>query len=365
MKRFPLLIASILLPYFIVAQAFLGLTEGKYNGTTSIFSNPALGLSSKYSWDATIGGGHVFLETNYARLPNSNLFDVYSNYEEIDIIEIDTPLIAYQKPLLFNRIIGKGKVDGHFQIMGPSLNIKIRDDISLGFSIRMRGMFSSYDIPSGLGFYPIQNLPESEVISYSEFDLSTAIWAEYNLHLAKKFDNKQTIGASVRVYSPYGGSYIALHDPFSFVLENGELTTESNFDFKGGLSEISTERKGLGLGIDLGYLKVLNETSRLGISILDIGMMNFSGFTYEAIAGKGDVFLQSDYISKSIDSIFIQLNQDFGHTLGKEGNFALGAPTAISFQYTTNVHKDISVNFNWIQRLKLAKAQLLLYFLFE
>lgn len=378
----------------IHAQEMLGVTLGNYSGSTSVLINPALLTSSKLYADFNLISADVFFRNNFAYIPGSDatIYDLLKSNPDLPTYGADNNnFIYYQnEKLKFTTLSVKA--------MGPSAMLQIgRHALALTTGVRYfaSGNNVPWEVPvfayEGIKYRPLHN------INFSDYDLdfSTTAWAEVGLSYAynvyRFLDNKLTFGLSVKYLMGYSGAYVS-SDHVDYVVQNdsviiiNSMTTEvgvalpvdySNNDF---LSAPTIKGSGVGLDIGVVYTKMKSVDParwrnrlcaqpyddyiyRLGISIIDIGRLNYK--QNAQLHAFNDV---SVYWENFDTTNFSNVNQLVGEmselfygdpAASYQGNsVTIGLPTALSVQFDYHHYKNLYLGVFWIQPIRTNKHSL-------
>ena len=389
----------MLLIFFRVSksQEMLGVTLGNYSGVNSILVNPAMIANTKYYIDINVASADFFFRNNFAYIPASDasIYDVIWNSENL-------PTYGPPNDLNFtyydNKKLKLATVSS--KILGPSAMLQLGKH---SFALSTYAQFLTtanripYEMPL-LGYYGVDE-PALQYINYIDYDISgvSAAWMSLGLSYAytlyEKYDQKITLGATLKYLWGYAGIYVESSNAdyifWNDTLPSGDVVRTmniKNLNATAGYSlpinysnsdELMNDPlfKGRGFGGDIGvvYKKkkgVDNESwnklcsqefdeyvYRIGISILDIGSL-----TYKSNAEKHEYIDVSKYWEDYDTTSFTNVN-DLTSQLSSlfygdpnasyAGNkIIIGLPTAVSVQADYNIYKNFYAAGYWIQPIR-------------
>ncbi|MDB4088063.1 DUF5723 family protein [Flavobacteriales bacterium] len=337
------------------AQENLGIRNDNFNPVNSQFLNPSSIVDAKPWLDINIIGASAYLRNNFAFYPNSNLLK-FDQYNEDPNYKLN---------------LDKIKAFGDFEITGPSASIALgRHSVSV-FS-NVRGVVNAKNIPGILG-----KLTGNEGLTLADtgtYDINNAriksmIWGEigitYGKILIANNDNMLTGAISVKRLFGFQNASILIDDALVRVptLDNQTLVqTNGKYSYtEPGLNS----GKGWGTSIGLTYKKMkddvtsyiphstlsgceqINYKYKIGVSLLDIGYINFNNNSYfgdfDETTSVDDINSLSDIQSES------QSNQS-----GLK--YKAWLPAAASIQVDYSLTDRVYVNGTIIQNIPTANT---------
>lgn len=362
MTKYLALIVFVLFLSATTAQEKTGLTLGKHNGITATHINPALSLRSENKWQLTLGGGHLFADTNYGYITNTNPLDLARNQNEVYIPESDGDrgTIPGERTAVF-KASGKSYVDARAEVIGPGFLWKLNETTSVGLSTRMRAMASSFDIPEVVNYNTANNLAPDSIYVLEQGRGSGMVWAEIGLHYAQQLDEQYQIGGTVKYLRSYASAYGKNEFAFDFEEfdnENLDIITDGSFSLGYPASEEGLAASGNGLGIDMGIsaMDVLGAGSLVGFSILDLGIVKTNAPSRTYGFDSSFELDGSRYNSTTeLDVLRTQLDMDF-IVVDSSATYTMLLPTALSAQVVYPISKQLTVEGAWTQRVVPTKS---------
>lgn len=378
------------------AQELLGLTLGNYSGTAGLMLNPAGMTTNKVFLDINLTTVDFFVRNNFVYLPKDDftIWDAFKkDYTFPTYGDDNKSLIYYKNQNLKNATI-------NVRVLGPSVMLQVGDHafaITTGVRYFITGSRIPWDIAelgyNGLEYTPLHNIEFND----NDFSFNTNAWMEVGLSYAyivqNTFDRQVSIGISIKKLWGYGGGYLKVDNIDYVVVDdttiniknlNAEVAFSVPLDYDNGdFNGSNPTFRGSGVGIDIGAVfikkkhvgknswrgkKLCSQTYedyiyRIGISILDIGRVKYTG----------NAQLHSfDNVSKywsSLDTIgFTNINElmrQFSNTLIGDPNASLisntikiGLPTAISVQAAFNLENNLYIGAMWIHPLRINRGAL-------
>lgn len=346
----------------IYSQERAGLVLGQYNGVNALSLNPANSFNSANNWDVQLGGAHLFMQTNYGFVTQSNLFKLLKNHESVFIPERRSDIITHPDTMVmrFNEN-GNTRADLKAEILGPGFLFRFREKYTLGLSTKFRSLTQSFNIPHLANFYVAQNLEIDSIYNFPSSIASAIAWPEINLHFGVAINESLNLGVTAKYLGSYFSTYGQIDSDFDFSqFAQDEYDIVSGGSFTIAYPE-NVEAGPPGIGLDLGVTikDVFQENSTLGLSILDVGIVKNKGEKITYLFDT-DLVLDSENYSSidDLDSLKQQLAQDFEIEAGSVQNgYYTALPAAIAIQYSFFAAQNVSVSSYWVQRLPLPTAQ--------
>lgn len=389
------------------AQQLLGISGSNYAGTNSVYNNPANIADSRHKVYVNLVANDIFMANNYV-----------GYNAPFSIFELLTNSAAQEYRNRNNVIIFKNAYydinsDGepfHLNILndlrGPSFLYTINSKRSIGLLSRVRTIVNFTGVP-----LPLANLirlgTDTLLLKNQDFSVSNTVlnvnsYAEFGISYGQvlKDEDEEFIKVGItlkRVAGIYNANinieeanYDIINDPSEprkQILNLSRLkatygnTTEDAFkNTKPGLSWIfGNQSAGSGWGIDLGivyeYRSEIRKYSyrqkgvqkldpsknkyqyRIGVSILDIGGINYNNPFYVRnwevdINNKN---FKSDDVRdvKGLDDAFKRINQVVGLRDDQSASkFSVGLPTAFQVNSDYHIKDNFYVNSLWVQGLR-------------
>ncbi len=368
------------------AQEMFGLSLGNYSGVNSIIANPAM-LTHQHNFvDVNIIGADIFVNNNFAYIPGAD-------YNMWDAVRIK-PLPAYEdgNNFLYYKNEDLKSMATNVRVLGPSAMMQYGKH-AFGFSTALRVFAAGTGVPwempvfgyEGMSYTPLQNIQFNDY----NMDLQANVWGEIGLSYAYDayhfLDNQVTVGISVKYLLGYSGAYGDISN-VEYMVQNDSVINITNLDAEVGFAlpidynnsdfpDSGPTFKGSGLGIDIGAVFVKRKNIddkrwrrpceqryedyvyRIGVSILDIGRINYKNnaqlHTFENVG-----VLWQNYDTVSFDNV----NQVVGEMSNlfygdpdaslKGNSIKVGLPTALSVQADYHFKDNIFFGAYWIQPIR-------------
>lgn len=364
-----------------------GLTLGNYSGVNSIIANPAMMTHQHKYLDVNIIGANIFGANNFIYIPGSdyNMWDAV-NTRPLPKYEDGRNFLYYDNQELKDLIT-------NVRILGPSAMMQVGKH-AFGFSTAMRVYTSGNKVPwempmfgyGGLRYKPLQNIQFND----HNFDFQSNVWGEIGLSYAydiyQYFDQQITLGISVKYLMGYSGGYADISN-VEYMVQNDSIINITNINAEVGFTlpvdydngdfpDSGPTFKGSGIGIDIGAVFVKRKNIdnkrfrklceqpykdyiyRIGISILDIGSINYKNNTQKHNYDNVGV-LWENYDTVSFNNIN-QLVSEISNLFYGDPNASLssttmkiGLPTALSIQADYHVKEKIFIGAYWTHPIKL------------
>ena len=240
-----------------------------------------------------------------------------------------------------------------------------------------------------LGYAPLQNI----LFEDQDVDVASLAWGEIGLSYAYAFHktaNKHwAAGITLKYLMGYGGMFAKIDKVDYMVLDKETISfydmnadfgfalpvDYNNNDFPDGNSMF----KGRGLGVDLGITYTLKKEGfqntnnrriceqtyrdylwRFGVSILDLGAINFSKNAQKHEFRNVDALWENlnDLQFDNLNALMAEVSEELlgSSTASLAGNkFKIGLPTALSVQFDYHYKQNWYLNATLIQPLQLSQ----------
>jgi len=370
------------------AQDIPGFDNSNYAGISGVFLQPACIADMRYQLDVTlVGVGFSFnnnaIGANTASLLNGTLFstngDFRKNYNEVTTSN--------------NKSVGLNE-----SVQLPSAAYSINKDISVGFSIRQRGMLNVDQMTPAIAHLAYTGLDNNDPqnkgyyngppLKGDGFNINELLWMEYALHYAQVIKDDGPIffkvGGSLKLENGAESAYLYA-DNLTYHWKNSDTLSLFASHISYGQSESARElfnTKSLpaylasvassSVAVDLGavfewrpdYQKytfkgVDNKIKprrdqnkyklRVGVSILDIGSIPFTKGTkiYDYVADTTNWNVHNiKFGSNPVKSMDSLVNKVFPKAAnGNKNTFIYSLPTTLSFQIDYNILSNLYINF--------------------
>lgn len=360
---------------------------GGYSGITSAFVNPALLTGSKVYLDVNILGANAFLQNNMYYFP--------PEYKTIwSILNTRGYLINEGGKFIFDRTYNYFNNEKNKYltidevIVGPSALFQ-NGRHTFGITTAIRSVHTGNHVPYQVPIVIYQGtFSDFHFINFLDFDYSfvSMSWGEAGLSYAYDFyeynRNKLTIGITAKLLMGYQGTYVAMNNanyifPGNNTIDIINLNSEIAFALPFSYEDLDESSivdfgsspivKGTGLGLDFGLVYTKTESPvkpqtgrracsqpyqpykyRVGISIMDIGSVNFNKkaelHTFNNVS---KYWRQVDTIQiRGVNSFITMLSEVFygDSSASYAGNkFRIGLPTKISLQFDYKLNENFYV----------------------
>ncbi len=378
------------------AQEMLGVTLGNYSGAPGLMVNPAMMTNNKSFLDIHLVSADVFFRNNFAYIPKEDfvIWDAFkTDYAFPTYTSKDKNFIYYQNNDLKNATI-------NVRVMGPSFMVQVGKH-GFGLTTGVRFFSSGNRLPWEIPVFTYEGLDYGELHNINfidhNFDFSSTAWMEVGLSYAydvhEYLDKKLTVGISVKKLWGYSGIYAEAQNGDYIVLDDSTISIRDfntqigfalpNDNYQNSFTQTGPTFKGSGMGFDLGLVytkqkkvgtnawrggKLCSQTYddyiyRLGISILDIGWLNYKSnaqlHSFEDI----DVFWeQVDTLKYRNTNQFITdlstIMYGDPNTSLADDKIRIGLPTALSVQFDYHLTPKLYMNTFWIHPLRFNDHQL-------
>jgi hypothetical protein len=287
-------VASLLLSASAFSQEQLGLRLETYAGVSSLAINPAGNLNNPLKWDANLVGGGVFIENNYVFLRETSLRRLLAHRNDASFVaaeDVEGPLSENTFVVDFFNDGAKRFVNTGGYVAGPSLALRLGEQHSVGVFTNLRFAVSAVNIPNAFSYYKYDAQPFDETFEVPKLQASALNWSEIGLNYAFKLptaDGSMNFGASLKFLQGYEAAYLDSRSTYQHTKQPGNIVTVGlpNGEYGYALSLDDPdgsllERKGRGLGADLGFTYIFQEHEegyklKLGASLLDLGRIHFN-----------------------------------------------------------------------------------------
>jgi hypothetical protein len=351
------------------AQEMLGIANSNFAGNMGMGLNPSSMLLMPYRWELNLISGDIFLENNYVSYPKSRIIATSEGQVPLPhggLIDSYTmsPKNAHVRTFLRlpSFIFRTGE-----QAFG--IHTAVRTDISLRNISPDLAKFS-YE---GLGYTPLTGIP----LYLSPFRIGGMTWTEIGLSYGKiipKGNDRVIFAGTASFINAFQGLYL-MSNYIDMVVVNDTMLNVQNIDAEAGFalptnSGDALTINGRGIGMNLGFCYVKNpyrgtfEKSRtidrkrydyrLGISVIDAGMVSFTknSYVYD-INNSSTVFNNYNSVNprgvNGMDSLIRNTFISGGSSM--DNSFALVLPMAVSSQLDICLHPRWYLNATIVQRV--------------
>ena len=360
-----------------LAQEMLGLTLGNYSGSPGLMINPAMITNNKSFLDINLISADVFFRNNFAYIPKED-FVIWDALKPDYVFPTYT---AKSKNFLYYEDQGLKNATVNVRVMGPSAMLQVGKH-GFGLQTGVRFFSSGNRLPWEMPVFAYKGLDYGELhhinfIDY-DFDFSSTAWMElglsYGYDLYDYLDEKITIGISVKKLWGYSGVYAEAQNGDYIVLDDSTISINDfntqigfalpNDNDANGFNQTGPTFKGSGIGLDVGVVytkkkkvvtnvwrggKLCSQTYddyiyRLGISILDIGRVNYKSNAQLHSFNDIEVFwenvdtLKYNNTNQFITDLSTIMYGNPDESLSDD-KIKIGLPTALSIQFDYHLSK--------------------------
>jgi hypothetical protein len=414
-KLFSFLFLVFTFPTF--AQQWLGISGSNYAGTNSVYNNPANLADSRYKLYVNLVGNDLFFANNYVgwnapysliQLLTNSAAQEYRNSKGVIVFRN-----AYYD-------INKGGEPFNANLIndlrGPSAMFTINDKHSVGLLTRIRTItnLNNFSEPLaevirlGTDTLLLKNQPFNlsrtsvNINSYAEIGLS------YGRVLKDEDEDFFKVGITVKrvvgIYSSHANieeaNYEIVDDPTGLnvtpnrkkqILEINTLKADYGFTSEGAYKNASVspnwllgnQSAGAGWGVDLGIVYEYRPDNRkytyrnkgvtkldpsknkyefrIGVSLLDIGGINYSNPNYVRNwrVDVSNIAFNSTDVSMvtGSDDAYERVNNVLGlNDLNSQSNFTTGLPSSFQINMDYHIRDKFYVNSLWVQSLRSSQS---------
>ena len=358
------------------AQEQLGLRIENYSGINSIFLNPANNLTTPFQWDVNLAAAGQFLDNNFGGFRNSSIGNLLNARNSEIFLATDFPSdqqFPSNSTVFDFTQAGEDKFIGIVTtITGPAFLLNFEQH-GFGFFTNFRGSIGGHNIPSVLGYNDYKDIIAGEDFSIFPSSVAGMTWSELGInYLFKAKLNNGTVGFGVNIKYLQGYESFFIKNNRNLELtrmERDELTFRNGAAIEFGFTTssldeeaINIQSNGSGFGFDIGVTYATEDYLagrglKLGLSILDIGKINFDANTEYHLIDINESFFFNPRNFENVTDFREGLNllndelfEDTTTTF--QGNtFDLALPTALTLQADVSIIENIFVNATLIQRI--------------
>ena len=292
-----MLVLSVLLHYYGMSQNSFGALHSNYAPTNSLYVNPSSMLDAKVWLDINVVGGGFYANNDFIYLKDRNL-----------IREIKGAI--NEEPRLGDDDIGYNQKQKYYHaynrnfVAAPSA-VWNQGDHAVGLSLGGRSYTGIRNVPEFIGRYiehGIQGYTEQHDINYSTENIRFASlhFAEIKLSYAHTFLKKSRDmfmgGITISKFFSIAGGGANIYD-FDFLVDDDSLSSVAHLNADAMFTPAPVFDANGGMGFDIGFTfqrmlsdatsykpnspkygcRELNYKFKLGVSIIDIGSVKFTG----------------------------------------------------------------------------------------
>lgn len=352
--------------YYADAQSYIGYLSDNYSGVNSVIANPANITDSRFKTDINLAGGSVFFGNDYYGV---NILDATKS-------DYDFDLDATKSPTTDNN--GAFNVD----VLGPAFMFNLTQNSSLAVFTRARLFYGINEINGTT----IDALDEDQTpdtfINEGDFNTTVNGWGELGLTYARTIFSKEQhflkAGLTIKYLQGAGNAYAngtnvsinydadGISPTEGSIATTGALVYGTSEDFEDDNYQYEVFSDANGFGADLGFVYEWRPNYRdyatsntkentntfkhknkyklkLGLSITDIGAINYKNGTEDGYDINNPSFSENDYDNAEDNDAF--LNSTFTQITSNRG-YKVNLPTALHFNADWSFTNKLYVNLN-------------------
>ncbi len=341
------------------SQEEIGYTPSNYSGVQGLFLNPAKGCDAKTFVDVNIIGLDLFVHNNYVHYAAKDFYlwkNISTGFPE---------LVDNTKP-------GYKRAQVALNVTGPSVHVSIGQH-SIGLFTRARSYTSvKLELPlakhifEGFKYYPQLR----QQYNLNDMFINSLTWVEYGLSYGYIFlqKNRTMMSGGLNIRYLTGINAIGVNIE-NLNYEVRDSTNLEFYNFSGQVQQAAPAfGSGKGWGLDLGfeYKYMLDDITRyrpntkrggckrvdykwkLGVSVLDIGYINFNqSASFQDFNNEGSSWYKYDSTGiKGYNGVDSLINARFNSegNITREPQFKAWMPLAASVQFDYNFENNFYVN---------------------
>lgn len=346
-------IISVLIVYPSFSQTNIGNTIDNYAGVNSLLMNPANVSGSKTKLEFNIFSVSAFVGNDYLSVDFNDLKNIGNGFDfDSDVSKTPTE---------------QNNFFGNVDLLGPSVMFRLNEKSGLGINTRVRTFFNLNNI-SGLFYESISEGFDLQTDFQTEMtDLSGNVhaWGEvgvtYGRIIIEDESHRLKLGTTLKYLAGAGGVFTSsplLSANFNSSLET--LTTRGTlaYGYTSGFDtdEINFTDITSGFGADFGLVYEMRPRSekiedplyfskpyklRIGLSVLDIGAINYQGnteFNYNINATVDVIeFEENDFVD------VLEENYESTEVVGSS---TMGLPSSLQVFADYHFKKSFFMSFN-------------------
>lgn len=373
---FILLICSNIL---MIGQEQLGLRNENYSGVNSIFLNPALTSTSPLKWDVNLFSAGFFMDNNYAYFEDASVFALYRKRNDLDLVYAQDSIPRNQIPAssFYLDYVNDGRkrfVSTLVTVNGPSGMVKI-DNHTVGLFYNYRFAFGSLNVPTNFSYYPYINQKFYDSFYVAPFEGSMMVWDEIGINYGYKFETQSgflAVSTNLKLIGGKEAAFLGNKRGLDYTKLPNDSIMSNQAELEYGLTtaslkkgEYARENLGRGFGIDIGVVATFGGYKdegydlKLGVSVLDLGYVNFTKDTELHYASTGNLVevAADDYDILTMDT---DRYADYLRTFSQQAlgdslaslvgtSFKMALPTGVSLQADYSFTEFAFLNFTFVQ----------------
>lgn len=358
-KSFASALMFLFISCFGHAQSYIGSMIDNNSGVHSLLLNPANIVGSKKRLEFNILSASAFVGNDYLGVSFQDLKNIGDGFSfDTDVQKTPT---------------NKNNFFGNADILGPAVMFRINDKSSLGINTRVRTFFNLHNI-SGLLYECISEGFDGQSDFQADMEnLAGTVhaWGEFGVTygriLLEDENRRLKFGTTFKYLGGAGGLFTSSPQlGVNFNSSLGTLTTNGSLDY-GYTSDFDTEDIEFsdvtgGFGADFGLVYEVRSKStssvdssynikpyklRFGISVLDIGAINYQDITEFNYDMNGSIDA-TEFENNDLEDV---LNDNFPST-EVTGNRSLGLPSSLQAFVDYSVSKKFFMSLHGAYSLR-------------
>ncbi|MBL4657229.1 MAG: hypothetical protein JKX73_04455 [Flavobacteriales bacterium] len=366
------------------AQEMMGINGSNYAGTAGAHINPSSLSNFPFKWEVHLLTLDFMFENNYAYLPNTSIYKEYKNSKE------DSDNSLEQNDFVYPGTTFKQKsAYVHVLAKVPSVLFKIKDHRFALVNNAARFITSANHVNFTMPkISAVEGGNDSIILDFDDanlvidkFRVNGMAWAEFGITysgLASQTNNRKVfLGIGVKRLHGFMAGYLLNNGvAFEFTPQQtavAKIDVEYGFidpqNIGSGAPGYQGFVQGKGLGFDLGttivmkqkvrpggfrgtsggFDKTTNYGTRIGVSLIDMGKINFDANVQKF---KVDKIIRSDSVADMDVLVNSELYQ-FPQQTQPGAQFSMRLPTALSVQFDYKIREKLFVNATGVHRIVL------------
>ena len=354
----------------LLSQEKSGLSLSSSSGMLGVDINPSSSMLFQEDIQVTAFNFHHFIETDYARVSRTNLFDLIGNLDNIEPIGNPSEVNdgTTERQLIFDRDGGNKNIAIQGSMTWASVLLKKDNRTRVGAYIKSRYSGSGFNLPESIGYYEAAAINGGNEVSIPPFSVSGLSWTELGGHYAHTYNQNAyesaAIGINAKLILPHEGGRFSTENPIIY-RRNGDTYEVDSLTISSGYNTYVTGQQdivrfnGIGIGGDIG-ISYYNDSYSYGFSLIDVGIAYVPGSAESyKIRSDNTVVFDATPITDPEDLIEIfteidnQLEPQISELVESGGSYSLSLPTAISMQYRQRLNHLFSLGAQWVQGFPL------------
>jgi len=369
MKKNYAIAILLVLNMSIKAQSYMGYLTDNYSGVHGVISNPAAISDSRFKTDINLVGVSALAGNDYYAFKFKDIFN-----DDFDLEE-DANTFPEEKNHVF----------GNIDVLGPSFMFNLNEKSALAIFTRGRAFYNINEL-NGLTAETLDDgIDENTDFTINEGDtyLTTNAWAEIGVTYSRVLMNKEQHflkgGISLKYLQGLGNGYAAAENlsidydaadlvagssTLGSVTTTGELAYGYSENLEDDADDFEIVSGATGFGVDFGmiyewrpdyeshsfsddkgttysYKDVNKYKLKFGVSVTDIGAMNYKG-TEEKYSINNATISEEDF--DAIDAI--DELENFYTILSAQDLEKVVLPTALHVNVDWNINQKFYLNLN-------------------